>query len=507
MMATGNSARSLPTAAAASPPTKTHTTAAVTPTKTPSPIARDNESHPMLSDSERQYDIGNKGRLTKFERQLKDLDAEADLAFDLNTVGDDRVDPRWSRRRLFSTTHQEQSSRGSSIHQHHHHHHQLQDMSLETDAAGNVVLDESEQNYKGYLTKVQRDFQNMSELDQLERQQQQQQQQHGSSYPKTNVNNNDPRFGSFATFPMDRSNDSYTINNNSSGHLDGLFRATRSALSPRTAGVEYHHSSTRSLLTFGVVVILLVCNMIVSGMMWKATLEMGKHPRHDMSVDALGRLVHTQNDGSAMTQVSIRGTGKTFVLSVSSPLSSQGSLRSDGGEETMAPKHNPYACMKLAKAVDLWKSVMEGVTTTVLLVHNDAVDKTGNEVRMVSTTNTSHHNELGVQLTFQGATQNETHACINTLDLHKTLCIDFSSRLCETSSSSFREHDDTIEYDDGGGEHLHRDWRDLFQTTLAEEPTVVEGSTLGPTHDACKQEQTGQHWCHSFAAVVLVHNS
>ena len=502
MMVTGNSARSLRTAATPSP-TKKQKNAIITPTKTPSSTARDNENHLMLSDSERQYDIGNKGRLTKFERQLKDLDAEADLVFDLNTAGD-MVDPRWSRRRLFSTAHQEQSSRGSIAHQYHQQY-QLQDMSLETDAGGNVVLDESEQNYKGYLTKVQRDFQNMSELDQLEQQEQQ-----DNSYLKNNTNNNDPRGGSFATFPMDRSNASYTMNN-SSGHVDGLFRATRSALSPRTVGVEYQYSSMRSLLTLGVVAVLLLCNMIVSGMMWKATLEMGKHQLHDLSADARGRLVQTQNDRSAMTQVSVLGSGKTFVLSVRSSPFSQDSPHSSDGEETLAPNHNPYACMGLAGAVDLWKSVMEGVTTTVLLVHNDTMDTGGSGVRMMfndTSATSNHHDELGIQLTFQGATQNATQACINTLNPHKTLCIDFSSHRCETSPSSFHHYDDTIMHDDenNGGEKLQHERKELFRKSLAEESAIAGGSTLSPTHHACNQGQIGHNWCHSFASVVLVGN-
>ena len=218
-----------------------------------------------------------------------------------------------------------------------------------------------------------------------------------------------------------------------------------------------------------------------------------------LSTNESGRLVLTK-DGSTMV-VSTLGTGKSFALVVISPL--QGTISgSDSGE---AIQDHPYACMGLEDAVEMWKSTMEGVATNVLLVHADDVDDTAaaadddddddddNRVGGVLMATPSRHSEVGIQLTFQGATQNGTHACLPTHNPHQTLCIDFISHRCKTSSLE-EDHDDNVD--------LHHERRELFQTSLAQE--IASGGGLSHTHEACQQGQIDHDWCHSFAPVVLL---
>ena len=71
---------------------------------------------------------------------------------------------------------------------------------------------------------------------------------------------------------------------------------------------------------------------------------------------------------------------------------------------------------------------MHGIHTNVALLMGDNDSDNDND-------NDSNSVELGVTLTFQGATKNGTHACLATMDYHQDqkLCIDFVSNRCDSA--------------------------------------------------------------------------
>ena len=76
-----------------------------------------------------------------------------------------------------------------------------------------------------------------------------------------------------------------------------------------------------------------------------------------------------------------------------------------------------FACATAEEVVNMWQSTMDGVNTNAVLVAPDASNGTANEV--------------GLSLSFEGAMQNATHACIPTVDGKYELCFDSTSDACD----------------------------------------------------------------------------
>ena len=101
---------------------------------------------------------------------------------------------------------------------------------------------------------------------------------------------------------------------------------------------------------------------------------------------------------------------KNAVATLSTGLTFQFEVQNDPNMEPF-----PYSCVEVEAAIDLWRAVSHGIPTNVVLQQKDA--------------------EIGVTMTFQGSSKNESTACLATMDYRQEqkLCIDFVSNRCDSA--------------------------------------------------------------------------
>jgi hypothetical protein len=373
----------------------------------------DIETTKMLTNSEHSYDIGNKGYLTKVERQLKRIDDE------LLGSGHPIPDPIKQQRRHSTTTsmigsttsnnntNKKKKSFGSSTSTHTSSpyysnddddsdevddddqdpsYDEFDDEDMDRSMHGKVDLGDDQKprkntNYHEYLNKVQRDFEDYER------------QHHGKNESSSETSS---RQGIFRTRDM--------VVKRTTATTRGYYR-------PRCIG-----TFSFGAITFLVAVtILLVANFFMTLRVWTELAVVLNHHNAEFTVDTLtGALVSSSSkDGlsGGVVAVSTIAAGFTLELPVIMP--------ADASKLIGVQQEHPFACVGLDTAVDLWTHVKRGVTTSVVLVNKDTAD------------DSLRRNEHGVRLTFHGATQNSTHACIPTENQNHTLCIDFVSRRCD----------------------------------------------------------------------------
>jgi len=428
-----------------------------------------------LTESERPYDIGQKGFLTKLERQLKELDEEADVLDVSSATG---LDPH-------------RQHNHHNHHNHHHHHRRYnyllgktdssyqfnnlskKNMSMESDAVGNLVLGETEPTYKSYFSKIQRDFQDIHLKDQNQSQTQQQ-----PFHDETFLDETEEILPTMT-------------------HSKMMMRA-QAVLTATTPPRRRH----RILVSVATVIVLVFFSIVT----WQNFILLQKYNTNNMTVTDSGRLEH-----NGMT-VSTLGVGKIFPLKVI-PSSSSSS----------PPDDHPYACLGLEQMIDMWTLTMLGSSTTVFLMHDGNMTKKNNGVATTTTTSivqddsNDHDNYhasemdglsgsgLGLQLTFHGATQNETHSCMATHDPNKKLCIDFTSSRCELDKreSSSDDNNNNSNNDDDNSDNTP-DWKNLQHKRRQIFQTNLFGNKRQGLHEQCRNGQIGYKWCQSFAPIVLV---
>jgi len=462
----------------------------------------------MITDSERPYDIGNKGYLTKFERQLKELDDEVDVF----TIEPTPTDEEYNDGRESNNNNNHGSLRRFSTSPH--------DLTAMDDSF------ETEKNYKHYLNKVQRDFEEV-EL--------QHKKKRAFTPIQNNKNydgNNDNNRGN-ATTMMGNSNNIKTCTEN--GPSAGLFRSSRPwGACTRNKTTTWHDSSswasmrppsasnlvsssapssydTLKAIILGLIVALVICNTAVSWMSWKAIVAKELVPVDSSS----GLLVSTNDDGSIMTAFS---AGLTVELAV---MPSHNTVADDGAVDDAADTHDGkqphYACIAMHEAVHLWQSTKQGISPTVTLVHaNEHGNGEEQDHRIL---------EYGVRLTFQGATRNETHACLPTHNDRQTLCVDFESNLCANNSDSSYYDEKGREFVDDNDSEPSQETsvaginpparRDLFATMIENKKQWQSGSRNGgeyQSHRGQRSRAKGEcyemygPWCNAVTPIFLIAN-
>ncbi|CAB9512206.1 expressed unknown protein [Seminavis robusta] len=141
-----------------------------------------------------------------------------------------------------------------------------------------------------------------------------------------------------------------------------------------------------SCVLLAVVMILSLANL---GTSWVA-VELAK----DTTIDTSG-MIRSKTDGRAVHTV---GNGETFDMTL---------------EDNLLDGHK-YSCVSAEKAAKMYGAAKDGVNTIAVWNSNAA---TGTQ-------------QSGMALSFQGATMNDTHACLPAQDGSDSICFHFHSNAC-----------------------------------------------------------------------------
>lgn len=393
------------------------------------------------------YDIGNKGFLTKFERQLKELDDDVEVFgvdngdYELSS-SDANANQRRLQQRRFSTSgvNIDSRRRGRGLEEEA----DLEHQGARRDSMG---MSDSEHNYHNYLAKVQREF---NEVD-LE-------QKMTGIYRDNNSNEGS---GTISTVVLP--------------HTAPL-GSSKGRASICTSKLTASFSSSKNVIIMGLIAFHMLTSLVMLCAVWKKLTDV------------------IPSGAFASDYTTTVGYGRAVDLLMVNPpnKSHSGSILGKGGGDFL------YACVEIQAAVDLWYWTKNGVTTNVALVAAGREDG-------------HSRSELGVQLTFQGAHQNDTHACLPTLDKHQTLCIDWMKDSCGGGFISIPEGDDDddndewnsardVNFDAIDGEFGNS--RDLFWGLLKEKATNVGGGSEYSRRNDCDHLYgTG---CHRRVSIVFV---
>ena len=398
---------------------------------------------------DKAYDIGNKGYLTKFERQLKELDDDVEI---FGVEEDDflvslQAEEFISQQRRFST-----NSIVFGNRQNDNFHDEVDPEDPVDNDPLNMDLSESERNYQNYHAKVQQEF---KEAD-LKREEK-----------EGNV-----AVGIFRTQNKTRTRgDRYHTTDHSSSYAQAT-----AVTSTKAAASQF----SKCVFVFGVLVFYVIFALAAFFSLWKkATIPFG------LNIDNLSETLSDTMDHSA----SIASLGRDMSVEL---------LLNHGGKEDQS---SPYACLNIEEAVYLWRATKNGMVPNVVLVENLGSNGAG--------TNDNSRSEYGLKLAFQGATRNHTHACLPVLNEHRALCIDLVSNRCDEPHDGLFAEDVPVVHgspedeeasDSEAGELYH-----VFLGLLKESSSTLTAGS--PRHNQRSNECGYLHqsaWCSRRVSIVVV---
>jgi hypothetical protein len=158
---------------------------------------------------------------------------------------------------------------------------------------------------------------------------------------------------------------------------------------------------------------------------------------------------------------------------------------------------NPYVCVGVDSVVDMWRSVLFGIKTQVIVYGAFENHYSPQDLDPYAA-------GYGAELVWQGATQNKTHACMHTANTHLEVCIVFSSTACASgyNAQEVTTHVDTRrelfnELVFGGSPGISADGHEHEGADISMVKMPSGGRRM-------KEECTHGHWCEEWVALELV---